>query len=160
MPQEDFQPYKHQIGPPSLELCFAMRSLGHSLYTDLWYEDIVKGKEQFQCGLSLFSNEVMNKAYEAKMASNMCILNHLALMQSEIHAMEKCSDFLHVIQGEHMAELSATNKQLDWVKDVLTNYGVSHEEHIALNHTAYADEVVVLTITDMQLNQISSVFRM
>ncbi|KIK76431.1 hypothetical protein PAXRUDRAFT_18228 [Paxillus rubicundulus Ve08.2h10] len=115
-------------------------------------EHLQQGKEQFQHGLSLLSDEVMNKAYEAKMASNMCILDCLALMQSEICAMEKHLDFLHAIQGEHTAELSATNKQLDWIKEALTNHGVSHEEHIALNHAAYANEVIALTMTDMQLN--------
>ncbi|KIK78566.1 hypothetical protein PAXRUDRAFT_16801 [Paxillus rubicundulus Ve08.2h10] len=139
MPREHFQPYKHRIGPPPLELCFAMRSLGRSSYTDLGYEDVVKGKAQFQRGLLLLSDEVMNKAYEAKMASKMCILDRLALTQSEICAMEKHSDFLC---------------------EALTNCGISQEEHIALNHAAYADEMVALTITDMQLNQILNAFRM
>ncbi|KIK77379.1 hypothetical protein PAXRUDRAFT_17543 [Paxillus rubicundulus Ve08.2h10] len=160
MPQEHFQPYKCRIGPPPLELHFAMRSLECSSYTDLGYEDVMKGKAQFQRGLLLLSNEVMNKAYEAKMASKMCILDCLTLTQSEIHATEKHSDFLCAIQGEHTAELSATNKQLNWIKEALTNRGISHEEHIALNHAAYADEVVALTITDMQLNQILNAFRM
>jgi hypothetical protein len=37
-----FQPYKRRKAPPPLELRFAMRSLGHSSFTDIDFEDIVE----------------------------------------------------------------------------------------------------------------------
>ena len=37
-----FQPYKRRQAPAPLELCFAMRSLGRSSFTDINFEDFVQ----------------------------------------------------------------------------------------------------------------------
>ncbi|KIJ16195.1 hypothetical protein PAXINDRAFT_11232 [Paxillus involutus ATCC 200175] len=73
------------------------------------------------------------------MAAKICILNY----------------FLCAIQGEDNKELSATNKELDCIKGVLTDHGIAVEDHMAFKHTVYSNNLISLTITDMPLHQIS-----
>ena len=84
----------------------------------------------------------------------------LSLARSEIHALEKQSDFLRAMQGGDNDELSAVDEELDCMKSELTERGVTLQDHIAFGHAIYADELVALTITDMQLRQISGVINM
>ncbi|KIK77103.1 hypothetical protein PAXRUDRAFT_167805 [Paxillus rubicundulus Ve08.2h10] len=153
-----FLPYRRQIAPPPLELCFAMKSLGRSSYMELGFEDVVEvWRQKFQHGLNQLSDMVVHKAYEAKMATKICILNRLSLMQSEIYAQEKQVDFLCAIQGEVNEELSlsATDEELNCIKGVLADRGITIKDHMAFKHTVYSDDLVALTIADMQLHQIS-----
>ncbi|KIK80328.1 hypothetical protein PAXRUDRAFT_15847 [Paxillus rubicundulus Ve08.2h10] len=146
-----FLPYRHWIVPPPLELYFTTKSLGCSSYMELGFEDIVEGREKFQCGLNQLSDMVVHKAYEAKI----CILDHLSLTQSETYAQEKQVDFLHAIQGEDNEELSAADEELDCIKGVLADYGITVKGHMAFKHTIYSNNVVALAIANMQLHQIS-----
>ncbi|KIK92886.1 hypothetical protein PAXRUDRAFT_146360 [Paxillus rubicundulus Ve08.2h10] len=148
---------RHQISPPPLELHFIMKSLGHSAYTELGFEDVVEGRQKFQHSFNQLSDMVVGKAYEAKMATKICILNCLSLMQSEIYAQEKQVDFLHAIQWEDNKKLSATDEELDFIKGVLADCGITAKDHMAFKHTVYSDNLISLAITDMQLHQISLV---
>ncbi|KIK74666.1 hypothetical protein PAXRUDRAFT_19646 [Paxillus rubicundulus Ve08.2h10] len=134
-----------------------MKSLGCSSYTELGFEDVVEGRQKFQCGLNQLSDMVVRKAYEAKMATKICILDCLSLTQSEIYAQEKQVDFLHAIQGEANEELSATDEELDCIKGVLADRGIAVEDHMTFKHAVYSDDLIALTIANMQLHQISLV---
>ncbi|KIK79228.1 hypothetical protein PAXRUDRAFT_16443 [Paxillus rubicundulus Ve08.2h10] len=114
-----------------------MKFLGHSSYTELGFEDVVEGRQKFQHCLNQLSDTVVCKAYQAKMAAKICILNHLSLTQSEIYAQEKQVDFLCAIQGEDNKELSVTDEELDYIKGVLTDHSIAIEDHMAFKHTVY-----------------------
>ncbi|KIK76800.1 hypothetical protein PAXRUDRAFT_168734 [Paxillus rubicundulus Ve08.2h10] len=143
------------MAPQPLELCFAMKCLGCSSSTDVGFEDIVEGKKKFKCGLSSLSDIVICKAYFAKLASKNSILTCLYLTETEVDALEKQADFLHVIQAEDREELSTSNQELDSIKEVLINCGLNPQEHVVYKHAVYADGLIALTIADMQLHQIN-----
>ncbi|KAF9236426.1 hypothetical protein BU15DRAFT_77000 [Melanogaster broomeanus] len=146
-----FQPYSRRVAPSPLELRFAMRSLGRSSHTDLGLDDVVEGRRKLRRGLSSMSDEVVTKAFAAKMASKRCILSRISVTLAEVDAMEKQRDFLQALEAEAN---DATKEELQSVKDVLGDHGVTLEDDIAFGHAVYADELVALTIADMQINQI------
>ncbi|KIJ11239.1 hypothetical protein PAXINDRAFT_157366 [Paxillus involutus ATCC 200175] len=152
-----FQPYKRRKAPPPLELRFAMRSLGHSSVTDIDFEDIVEGKHIFERGLSTLSPNVIKMAYRAQLATKQCILSRINTTLAELDATEKRSDFLRAVKEEHEKELSVVSEELQCVKDVVVGQGIDIDDHIAFSHAVYAEELVALTMSDMQLHQLSMI---
>ncbi|KIK94714.1 hypothetical protein PAXRUDRAFT_142279 [Paxillus rubicundulus Ve08.2h10] len=149
-----FHPYTCQMAPPPLELRFAMKCLGRSSSTDVGFEDVVKGKQKFKRGLLSLSDTVLHKAYVAKLASKNSILTRLSLTETEVDALEKQADLLRTIQAEDKEELSASKQELDSIKEVLIDHGLDPPEHVAYKHAVYANDLIALTIADMQLHQI------
>jgi len=53
-------------------------------------------------------------------------------------------------------ELFTSDKELGCVLSVLTDRRIDPQEHAAYQHAVYADELVALTMSDMQLHQITT----
>jgi hypothetical protein len=102
------------------------------------------------------SDDVVRKAYEAKKASKKCILSRISLTHDELNAMDKQTQLLRAMQEERIEELSSTDEELGSIKGVLVDRGIEDlEDDMAVGHAVYADELVALTIADMQLDQMS-----
>ncbi|KIK97543.1 hypothetical protein PAXRUDRAFT_136112, partial [Paxillus rubicundulus Ve08.2h10] len=129
--------------------------IGHSSYTDLGFEDIIEGRQKFMCGLSSMSNEVVSKAYAVKLASKKCIISCLSLTHAEIDAMEKQFDFMWALEEEANDKLSATDEELQSIKDVIDECGITLGDDIVFGHVIYADELIVLTIANLKLSQVT-----
>lgn len=62
---------------------------------------------------------------------------------------------LQAIKEEHEKEMLVVSKELQCVKDVVVGQGIDIDDHVAFSHAVYAEELVALTISDMQLCQLS-----
>ncbi|KIK72270.1 hypothetical protein PAXRUDRAFT_181001, partial [Paxillus rubicundulus Ve08.2h10] len=134
--------------------CFAARSIGHSLFTSLGLEVVILGKEKFIHSLSQMSDNVVHKVYEAKKASKKHILSQISLTHNEPNVMDKQTQLLQAMQEEQVEELSATDEEVGSIKGILVGCGIKDlEDDMAIGHAVYANEHVVLTIADMQLDQ-------
>ncbi|KAF9228952.1 hypothetical protein BS17DRAFT_812912 [Gyrodon lividus] len=103
------------------------------------------------------SDNVVRKAYEAKKASKKCILSRISLTHDELNVMNKQIQLLQAMQGEQIEELSATDEKLRSIKGILVGHGIKDlEDDMAVGHAIYANELIALTIADMQLDQMSS----
>ena len=90
------------------------------------------------------------------MASKRTILARVSLAQTEVDALEKQADLLRAIEAEHSEELAASDEELGCIMDVLADRGIDPHEHAAYQHAVYADELNALTMSDMQLHQITA----
>ena len=73
------------------------------------------------------------------------------MAQTEVDALEKQAELLRAIAVEHNMELFTSDKELGCVLSVLTDRGIDPQEH-----AVYADELISLTMSDMQLHQITT----
>ena len=70
--------------------------------------------------------------------------------------MGKQAELLCAIAAEHNMELFTSDKELGCVLSVLTDRGINPQEHAAYQHAVYTDELIALTMSDMQLHQITA----
>jgi hypothetical protein len=121
------------------------------------YNPQKQGKDIFKRGLSTLSHNMIRKAYRAKLATKQCILSRLSTTLLELDATGKHSDFLRAVKKDHEKDLSVVSKDLQSVKDVVIGQGIDIDDHIGFSHAVYAEELVALTMADMQLHQLSMV---
>ncbi|KIK80000.1 hypothetical protein PAXRUDRAFT_108770, partial [Paxillus rubicundulus Ve08.2h10] len=50
--------------------------------------------------------------------------------------------FLHAIQWEDNEELSAIDEELDCIKGVLADCGITVKDHMAFKHTVYSNNLI------------------
>lgn len=98
-------------------------------------------------------------AYKAKLAAKQYIWSCINTTLAELNVIEKFSDFLQAVKEEHEKELTIVSKELQCVKDIVIGHSIDIDDHIAFSHAIYADELVVLTMADMQLCQLSKVHK-
>ena len=97
-------------------------------------------------------DSLLRKAYISKVASKNTILNRITLTQSNIDALERRNEFFRALKQEVSDELSMNEEELDCIRNVLGGRGIT-EDDIEFHHAVYADELVALTIADLQLAQ-------
>ncbi|KAN0088843.1 hypothetical protein V8E55_005900 [Tylopilus felleus] len=148
-----YRPYRPRIIPPALELRFASKSIGDTSFSDLGFEDVVEGKHKFMRGLSHFSDSVVQKAYVAKMEFRNSILHRIMLCQANINATASRMDLFHAMEQEAQDHLKSADEEIKWVKEVM---GVRGIDDLAFHHATYVDELVALTIADMQVEQMTN----
>lgn len=107
----------------------------------------------------MLSPDVAQKAYWAKLAAKKSILSHINTTLAELDATEKFSDFLLVVKVEHEMELSIVSEELQCIKDIVVGQGIDIDDHVAFSHAVYAEELVMLTMANMQLHQLSMMQR-
>lgn len=69
--------------------------------------------------------------------------------------MKKGVELFHTIEVEHKEELCNSDQELRYMSDVLTNHEINAHKCATYLHAVYLDELIVLTMADMQLHQIT-----
>jgi hypothetical protein len=115
---------------------------------------IIQGKEKFKRGLSSMSDATIERAYAARLAFKKCILACISVTQAEIDALEKQRDFIQSLDDDIHCDLTMVDNELASVKETMDERGIVDD--ISYHHAVYADELVALTVADMQLHQLTS----
>lgn len=105
----------------------------------------------------MLSPNVIQKAYQAKLAAKKCILSCINMTLLELDATEKCSDILWVVKEENEKELLVVSEELQCVKDVIVGQGINIDNQVAFSHAVYTEELVTFMVANMQLHQLSMV---
>ncbi|KAF9242570.1 hypothetical protein BU15DRAFT_72686 [Melanogaster broomeanus] len=121
------------------------------------YQDVVEGKEVFKKGISLMPKELFDKLYIAKVASKDCILSRISTTLREVDALEKEKDALLAYEKYEKQQLAAACLELQLFKEEAQARASDIMDDVAFRHAVYADELVALTVTDMQLNHMLAV---
>lgn len=115
---------------------------------------ILQGNEKFKHGLSFMTDATVTRAYAARLAFKKCILARISVTQAEIDALEKQRDFIHSLDDDFHSDLTGVDNELSSVKEIMDERGIVDD--ISYHHAVYADELVALTVADMQLHQLTS----
>ena len=103
-------------------------------------------------------DRVLLKAYQAKQANRNCIAHRVALALAEIKSAEQHKDYLTAVHRQHEGALAVTSAQLQLLAELLDDCGLSDVEDDGGFHRAvYTDELVMLTITEGQTDQVKEV---
>ena len=100
------------------------------------------------------SNSSVAKAYATRLAFKKSILARISLTQAEIDALEKQRNFVQCLDEEAHSDLAMIDNHLASFKEIMDERGLTDD--ISYHHAVYADELVALTVADMQLRQIIS----
>ncbi|KAN0091490.1 hypothetical protein V8E55_005056 [Tylopilus felleus] len=148
-------PYNPSKIPTPLELRFTTRALGHPSHIPLTLDDINKGKKYFQAALGAMPDNIINKAYASRLAVWESIANRLWLTLSELESVEWQREFLNALREEQVSRLAVSTAQLESVTSVMERHGLDHiEDEGEFHHAAYADDLIALSISNAQLNQV------
>ena len=82
------------------------------------------------------------------------ILNHISLIQAEIDTLEKQQDFIQSLAEEAHSDLTLIDDHLTLFKEIMDERGLI--DNISYHHAVYAEKLVVLTVANMSLHQITS----
>ena len=99
-------------------------------------------------------DRIIKKAYQARLATQESVVNRLWLTILELETLEQLRDYLRAVKKEQDAGLAIFSAQLDDVTSVMEARGLQNiEDDGEFYHTAYADELIALSISNSQLNQ-------
>ena len=108
--------------------------------------------------LSAMPDGVLLKAYQAKQVNRNCITHCIALALAEIKSAKQNKDYLTAVHGQHEGALTVTCAQLQLLAELLDDHGLSDiEDDGGFHRAVYADELVALTITEGQTDQVKEV---
>ncbi|KAN0094401.1 hypothetical protein V8E55_002688, partial [Tylopilus felleus] len=138
------------------ELCYAMRAVGKASNPILTTQDIAKGRNLIQTGISQLPDEAFRKAFIVKRASRDCILSHLFKTLCEIDLLEKMKDFLSEMHREDNSQLVSVDEELKHFEDEAMDHHCILNEDVAYCHAIYTDELTALTSANAQLSLLSA----
>ena len=92
----------------------------------------------------------------AKMESRNSIVCHIMLYQANIDATASCMDLFNAMKQEAQSDLEGADEKIQWVKEIMGIQKIDTDD-LAFHHAIYADELVVLTIADTQVEQMTNV---
>ena len=100
-------------------------------------------------------DNIFNKAYASRLAVWESITNRLWLTLSELESVEWQREFLNALREEQVSRLAVSTAQLESVTSVMEGHGLDHiEDEGEFYHAAYADDLIALSISNVQLNQV------
>ena len=100
-------------------------------------------------------DKLVKKAYKAKLAARESITNRLRLTLSELESVERMKDFLNAVKEEQESVLENCRAQLESVSNVMETRGLQNlEDDGEFYRAAYADDLIVLSISNTQLTQV------
>jgi hypothetical protein len=117
-----------------------------------------QGRDVLLRSLSQLFDRVMVKAVEAKRASRDCILRWVAQTKAEIDSAERHKYLLTEVLKDNQGNLAITESQLALLMHIVDECRLEDvKDDVSYYHAVYADELVVLTIADVQVGQMEQV---
>ena len=100
-------------------------------------------------------DNIINKAYASRLAVQESIANRLRLTLSELESVEQQREFLNALREEQVSRLAVSTAQLESVTSVMEGRGLDYiEDEGEFHRAAYADDLIALSISNVQLNQV------